>query len=564
MWRKPSPVVLILLVACWSMPESALSQARPFGGITGLVRDEAGNPIIGAIVRLLPADAPSQPVKTLRTDMGGKYLVKKLAPGVYRVRAEARGFLPMAQVVEIKPYVLLSFDFELRRTETLAERREDRDDYRWAVRASRRPVLRFNKNGETEERFVVRLPDGWWRGQALVTSGFLHRRSAGGTMNLAFSQEISPQLEVGVATQTNGLGGYPGRWEIGVLARPLAGHHLRTAIVVTEWRAASEAPQAIQARRLELRIADRWYPLPELSLIGGVDVQRTTVRGHIIWDAAPRFGVQWNATDRMRIKANFLPFTVQDAQTDLTHGGRMLPASYPIPPQVRNDGRVGEEGHHWHIGVERMLGETQAVEIAVFQSAIPTSDIFPSAVRENRDGNARDGESRCGVRVLYTRSLGETVRATVGYAFGHRRPHPAEVLRAMAEGDFHLFAGRVDARLVRTRTRLAAHFRAGRGWTITESDPFYNLSPEVLSLLIAPLWEKPTEEGLPSLPLLDPGVTLVIAQELPTFAFLPGRWEAIIEARNIIAWAHNASADGNALVLVRAPRLIRGSLAVRF
>ncbi len=549
-------MVLILLLAFGSMSESALSQARPLGGITGLVQDEVGNPIIGAIVRLLPVDAPGQPVRTLRTDMEGKYLAKKLVPGVYRVRAEARGFLPMAQVVEIKPYVLLSFDFELRRTETLAERREDRDDYRWAVRASRRPVLRFNKNGEVEEHFTVRLPDRRWRGQAIATSGFLHPRSNGGTMRLAFLQEISPRLELGVAAQTNGLGGYPGRWEIGVLARPSAVHHLRTAIAMTEWRAASKAPRAVEARRLELRIADRWHPLPELSLIGGVDVQRTTVCGRTVWDAAPRFGVQWDATDHMRIKANLLPFTAQDAQADLTYGGWMFPVSYPPPPQVRNNGRVGDRGHHWHIGVERTLGEMQAIEIAVFQSAIPTSDTFPS-VREDRDG-----ESQRGVRVLYTRSLGGAVRATVGYAFGHRRPHPAEAFGAMAEEDFHLFAGRVDAMLVRMRTRLAAHFRAGRGWM--GSDPFYNLSPEVLSLLIAPSWEKLTGEGIPSLPLLDPGLTLVIAQELPTFAFLPDRWEAIIEAHNVIAWDHTSGTDGNALVLVRAPRLIRVGLAVRF
>lgn len=202
------------------------------------------------------------------------------------------------------------------------------------------------------------------------------------------------------------------------------------------------------------------------------------------------------------------------------------------------------------------------IEIAVFQSATPTHEAFPSATRETRDGNPCERESQQGIRVLYTRALGGAVKTTVGYAFGHRRAHPAEVFGTFAQGDFHVLAGRVDAMFARTRTRLIAHFRAGRGWI--ESDPFYNLSPEVLSLLIAPLWEKPLEEGVPSLPLVDPGLTLVIAQQLPTVAFLPGRWEAIIEARNIIAWAHNAHADGNTPVLVRAPRLIRGSLAVRF
>lgn len=560
MRMRPSPITVILLLAFWGVSESPRAQGRPFGGLTGVVLDEAGNPIIGAVVRLLPADTPGQPVKTLRTDMEGKYLVKKLAPGTYRVRAEARGFLPMAHVVQIKPHVLLNFDFELRRTETWVERREDRDDYRWAVRASRRPVLRFNKNGEAEERFAVRLPNGGWRGHMSISSGFLHRRGSSGTWNFALLQELGPWLELGVAAQTNGLWGSPGRWELGVLARPLAAHHLRAAMATTEWRDATDAGRAVPARRLELRIADRWHMLPELSLVGGVDIERTTVRGRTFWDMAPRLGLRWDATERLRLKASLLPFAIQDASFDLTPGGPQLSALYPSAPQVRSDGRVREGGHHWHIGVEHALGEGQTIEIAVFQSAPPRNEL----AQEVRDGSPRESDARYGVRVLYTRPLGEAVRATVGYAFGHRRPHPFETMGTTAQGDFHLLAGRVDATLTRTRTRVVAHVRVGRGWTTAESDPFYNLSPEVLSLLMAPLWERLTEEDIPGLPLLDPGLTLVITQELPAIAFLPGRWEAIIEARNLIAWAHTVCADGNAPMLVRVPRLIRGSLAVRF
>lgn len=553
-------VLMVLLLAFGGVSESAFSQGRPFGGLAGLVLDEAGNPIIGAIVRLFPADAPTQPAKALRTDMEGRYIVKKLAPGVYRVRAEARGFLPVAQVVEIKPHVLLTFDFELRRTETLVQRRSDRDDYRWTVRASRRPVLRFNKNGEADQRLIARSSEGRPSGRMTLTSGLVHRRLSGGTMTLALAQEIGPGLQWAVAAQANGRGEYPGRWEMGLFAEPFATHHLATMIAATEWRTDSEAPQALKARRLEFRIADRWHVLPELVLIGGVDVRRTSVQDRVLWRAAPRFGARWAVTDRVRITTNLLSVTAHDAQTDLTREGPTLPALYPTRPVVRSDGRLGDEGRHWDLGFERALGESQAIEIAVFQSATPSRDGAPSMIRAARD----DGESRHGVRILYTRSVGEAVRATVGYAFGQRRPSPVEGVGAIAHGDFHLLAGRVDATLARTRTRVVAHFRAGRGWTAADSDPFYNVSPDVLSLLIAPLWEKPTEEGIPSLPLLDPGVTVVIAQELPTSAFLPGRWEAIIEARNLIAGSYTACSDGNALALVRAPRLVRGSLAVRF
>jgi hypothetical protein len=556
------PLIAVLLL---SAVANVSAQSRLSGGIRGVVRDDARNPVIGALVRLLPAEAPDQAVKTLRTGADGTYLAKNLTPGVYRVRAEARGFLPVAQVIEIKPQVILSFDFELRRTGTLAEQREDREDYRWSVRASRRHVLRFNKNGEVDARFALRIPDGRWRGHALIAGGVWggdrRRASAGRTMSVALAQELSPWLSLALAAHTNGLEGYPGRWEMELSTRPRTTHRVNAAIAMTGWRATSE--YALEAHRLELRIADRWEIIPALSAIYGLDLRRTSVQGRAFWDALPRLGVHWTVTERTRIRADLSPFALHNAQADLAHGGVALPASYPVRPRLRNDGRVLSEGHHWHISLERVLGDHRKIEIAVFQSAVPSSDASPLPARRDHARSASEMDARHGIRVLYTHPLGDTVRATIGYAFGYERsPHPEERWNALLARDFHLLAGRVDAMLTRTRTRLAAHFRAVRGSGAIEADPFYNISPHILSALTAPLWER-SEDPL-SLPLLDPGLTVVIAQELPNLAFLPGRWEAIIEARNVIAWPHHAHAEGHPLLLVRAPRSIRGSLALRF
>jgi hypothetical protein len=529
----------------------------------GAVLDEAGNPVIGAIVRLLPANASDQPVKTLRTGMDGKYLIKNLAPGSYRVRAEARGFLPAAHIVEIKPQVILSFDLELRRTDTLAERRQDRDDYRWAVRASRRHVLRFNKNGEMEERVLVGVLDGRWRGHVTITSGSLRgdrrRVASGGAMNFALAQELSPRLALAIAAQTTGWGGYPGRWEMEAAAKPFKSHRLNAAIAATEWRAAPAWPH--EARQLAFRIADHWDVASALSLTYGLDVQRTRARGLASWETLPRLGLRWALTEHTRIKADFS--SLQEVQADLTRGSAALPAPYPARPHLQWDGRPMDGGHHWQVGLERALGAQHKLEIAIFQNASP-SDELGQANRGASVFSAGIG-SRHGLRILYTRPLCDSVRATVGYAFGAERLSPSEkTVGALSPRDFHLLAGRVDATLARTRTRVAAHFRAARGWSATDADPFYSLPAHLLSVLIAPVWEWPSEDGLPHLPPLDPGLTLVIAQELPSVAFLPGRWEAIIEARNLIAWPQNARAEGGGILLVRAPRSIRGSLALRF
>ncbi len=552
-------VAILLLSAVVSVP----AQSRLSGGIRGIVLDDAGNPVIGAIVRLLPAEASGQPVKTVRTGMDGTYLAKNLTPGMYRVRAEARGFLPVAQVIEIKPQVILSFDFELRRTGTLAEQREDREDYRWSVRASRRHVLRFNKNGEADERFVLRAPEGRWHGHALIAGGIWggdrKRASAGRTLSVVLAQELSPWVSLALAAQTNGLVGYPGRWEMELSTRPWAAHRVNVAIAVTEWRAASE--QVLEARRLELRVSDLWRILPALSMTYGLDLQRTSTPGRTSWDVLPRLGMHWTITPQTRIRADFSPFALHNAQADLTRDGLVLPVPYPVRPQLRNDGRAVSDGHHWRIGLERTLGDRRKIEIAVFQSAVPSNDASLLPARNDRNQPASEMESQHGIRVFYTHPLGDAVRATIGYAFGYERPQHLR-WNALSARDFHLLSGRVDATLTRTRTRVAAHFRAVRGSGGGGADPFYNIPSHILSALTAPLWEKP-EDPL-YLPLHDPGLTVVIAQELPSLAFLPGRWEAIIEARNLIAWPQQTPTDGKALLLVRAPRLIRGSLALRF
>ncbi|GBC77566.1 hypothetical protein HRbin08_01045 [bacterium HR08] len=533
----------------------------------GFVLDEAGNPVIGAIVRLLPANTSDQPVKTLRTGTDGKYLVKNLAPGPYRVRAEARGFLPVARLIEIKPQVILSFDLELRRTDTLAERRQDRDDYRWAVRASRRHVLRFNKNGEMGERVAVGFADGQRRGHVIITSGSLRgdrrRAASGGAMNLALAQELSPRLALAIAAQTMGWRGYPGRWEMEAVAQPFTSHRLNAAIATIEWRAAPEWPH--ETRRLAFRIADQWDVAPMLSLIYGLDVQRTRAQGLASWETLPRLGLRWAPTEHTRIKADFS--SLQEAHTDLTRGSPALPAPYPAWPHLHSDGRPMDGGYHWQVGLERALGEQHKLEIAIFQNASPRDGMLRAMGQAGHGAGVFSAgiESRHGFRLLYSCPIGDSVRATVGYAFGAERSSPSEkTVGALSPRDFHLLAGRVDAILARTRTRVVAHFRAARGWSATDADPFYSLPSHVLSILTALVWEQPSEDGLPHLPSLDPGLTLVIAQELPSVAFLPGRWEAIIEARNLIAWPQNARAEGSGLLLVRAPRSIRGSLALRF
>ena len=86
--RRLHLVVFALLVALGSAP---LQGAAP-GTVSGVVRDTAGVPQIGAIVQLL---APDQTViASVFTNDKGRFSIPSVQPGRYALKAICASFLP--------------------------------------------------------------------------------------------------------------------------------------------------------------------------------------------------------------------------------------------------------------------------------------------------------------------------------------------------------------------------------------------------------------------------------------------------------------------------------------
>lgn len=88
--------------------------ARPTSGITGKVQAEDGTaPLFGVVWAERVADSPWRGEASIAVD--GSYFIGDLLPGIYVVKAQARGFLPefydnAAQFVEAKPVQLAAHD----------------------------------------------------------------------------------------------------------------------------------------------------------------------------------------------------------------------------------------------------------------------------------------------------------------------------------------------------------------------------------------------------------------------------------------------------------------------
>lgn len=547
--------VVTVLVAVCGLPCGHAVANPPAGAIAGQVKDEAGNPIIGALVKVIDPTSFKEPIRTLRTDAQGRFVAKSLIPGQYRLRAEAQGFISVAHPIEIKPDVTLTLTFELKRLGTLAQEREDRDDYRWLVRASRRHVLRFNKNGETASDDFLRARAG---GRFFPSHGMIQWVASGrsrglasqGTLNFVAVSQLTPTTELLFTGQVSGANS-PSRFELMSTSALDEAHALTLAVGMATVLPETGGATPVSTKLLSVRVTDSWKVADSVALVYGADV--TKVVGHNSAVAVlPRLGVHMSLPGRSQMTAEWVPVRTQDVHARFDHHGRPVLLTEPETPAVVNGRVMADRTRRFQLQWEKGLGETSTLEAAFFFDDVAgrgTSmiarplPVSPSA-SETIHVLALNGRAR-GLRLMYRHRLSETLQATVGYAVGHGLKLSPQGLedpeQAVTPGFFQVFAAQLDALISPTRTRLSAHFRAASRASLFAIDPFYT-----------------------RLPILDPSLSLMVTQELPLVALLPGHWEAGVDVRNVLDLPSRASSDRGILLLHRPQRFVRGSVSVRF
>jgi Carboxypeptidase regulatory-like domain len=84
-----------LALTIMSLPASLRGQAVAIAEVTGLVTDQSGSAVVGAIVRMIDTDKGV--VRTLVTDNEGRYVLPNLPSGPYRLEVQAKGFKDYVQ-----------------------------------------------------------------------------------------------------------------------------------------------------------------------------------------------------------------------------------------------------------------------------------------------------------------------------------------------------------------------------------------------------------------------------------------------------------------------------------
>ena len=323
---------LIALVSFITSDALAAGSNKSLATISGTVRDNRGNPLAGALVSLMREGFKT--VKEARTDKQGNFITKVL-PGRYGIKAIANGFTEVVFTeVDVKAQQELVYKFNLEPVgsgRTLPERRPDRDNVKWILRSAqtKRSILQADEGEDATVKAVTEAQEAQTAETTSIETapevptetssknrphGVLESYIASSAygpsyvgLNFAVATPVSEHVELIFAGQT-GTGDAPGRFE--ATSRVRVNDRHRVGVTASGVRFATPVwtnklnDQSDLYGQVSMRAVDEWIVRDGIVIVMGIDYSRFIGAGgaHAI---TPRFGVQFDANARTRVKAAF-------------------------------------------------------------------------------------------------------------------------------------------------------------------------------------------------------------------------------------------------------------------
>jgi hypothetical protein len=576
---------LIFAFAFLGLADVASANRSTLATITGSVRDSKGNPLAGAVISLIRDGAKA--VKQARTGPDGKFTARIL-PGRYGIRAIAQGFNEVVfDAVEVRASQELIYKFNLEPAgsgRTLPERRRDRDDVKWRLRAAQTQRSIFQAQEGADETLKAILAaeaaanehaDAEAAGNEAAasreestrktrTQGVIETYFAGNAsdpgymgMNFAVAMPASERVDLIFAGQSGGAGA-PQRFEVKGLVQAGNRHHLNVGVGGMRLGNHVAANGKDDAERnlgqLSVRAIDEWVVRDGVVIVLGLDYSRFIGAGGA-HSVTPRIGIQFDANARTRLKAAYAPGGDETNVQSMAafEGDQIVFTGANVQPIAFVDGQaVMARSRRFEIGAERILDNDSNVEATAFLDTTSGRGVglmsmpmtaFSGTAGEALTSVANQQGSARGVRVVYTRRLNSVWTASAGYSFGRGQRLSSRGLTSPGElfqnGFFQTAALQLGAGFSRG-THVRTVFRFSREATVFAIDPFAG-----------------------RLGVYDPSLSIQVTQDLPTFG-LPLHAEAIIDARNLLDTQPSAD-NGEILTLVSTTRRsVRGGISLRF
>jgi hypothetical protein len=572
------PQVKIVFVSLVLLMVAARVAAGQGAAVSGVVRDAQGVAQLGALVQVIADD--SAVLGTAFTDLHGRYLIPRLVPGRYEVKASAALFVPaMRGNLQLRGgthavvNLTLNTLFEAA-TWIPAERRkadEPSDDWKWTMRsAANRPILRLAEDGDlimvsssvTESsvkhsdraRAEMTAGDGGF-GSSGIHNVFVLERTlddgAGLRMHADIGKQPGPTV---VGPSTEFATGYETRLGFAGAGRAVVSYQSHPELLSSSGTPGFDAMQMSTAQ--QMKIGD----FADLEAGGTMYVARssryaTGSRPFLKITAHPVKA--WSAGYRMATSQSLQSFAGLDS------------VQQDMPIAVMYQGRMQtDQGVHHEFTAGRKLGQGM-VQISYYRDnlarvmvsgggALGAADMQQTGqpgvngiLADSTTGNFRllsGGYKTQGVNVTLTQPLTPNMWVALEYATGAglAAKDGATISLPSASTDLAPRAAQtatiaLRGKVLRSGTRLRASYRWQPTRLVTAVDPYAAFGDQAY-------------------------FSCYLRQALRLGNLLPAGLDATVDFSNLLAQGYRPflSADGHTLFLAQSPRTVQAGLAFTF
>jgi hypothetical protein len=511
-------------------------------------------------------------VQSLRvfTDENGFYSAAGLHPGTYSIKVSAPSFLPaLREQIGLRPganavvNVTLNTLFEALQL-TPASNPAEEDDWKWVLRSvSNRPILRMLDDGSVvlaskaeqddhDLRATLSLlagsESGGFGSTSDVTTGFSVEKSIFSTGTVAVAGNVgynsgSPNAVLRASySHRMPNGSEP---QVAITMRRLAGPDVNLRSTDLQALSLTTSDDFTLGNVLELRFGSE---LQTIQFMGRVNAFRPfgSADLHVSPNTVIEYAYATSQPDG-RIEKGF-----ETAPADLSESGPHMSMAGFTPAL--------ERAHHQELSLSRRIGKTN-LQFAVYADRIadpaltgvgePSGDsgeVLPDIYSGTFTYQGTNLDTR-GLRVVLQRKVTSDITATLDYGYGGvldlARPDVSleDAREWTATRNRHTIAAKVSGKVPCSKTRWIASYRWVNGQALTPVDMF-NASPGQA----------------------DPYLNIFFRQPIPRTGFLPGRMEAMIDVRNLLAQGYVPvlGQDGRTVYLVQSARAVRGGVSFTF
>jgi hypothetical protein len=558
MMRRLQFAVFITLIAVGAAPVHA---AAP-GSVTGVVRNSAGVPQIGAVVQLLRPDLSVLAV--VYTNDEGHFTIPSVAPGRYSLKAMGATFLPsLRENIRVRSTTVVNLTlntlYEVMQWLPAQPRAANaqQDDWAWTLRsAANRPLLRWLEDGplvvvtdgpSAQPKLKARLVASGGQGTFGESGERLTAAiedTPSGSRELLARVDFDPSTDAGMESML----GF--RQDLG-----FAGSVQTLAAIAVHPEIDAEGAQGLDEATMrtweDMNMGDEFEVQAGAAQVIARMAQNSP---NTVIAALPFASFGWrkgSSTVRYRMATALSP----EAGADQGHAATWMPAA-----ALRQGHLVIEHGMHHEIGWERRT-DGSSLAVAVFSESLENPVIEAGFAGTAPSGNdvlidpssnllrtTGPNYSTSGVTASFERRLpaGNTVR--LAYANGDALAVPvaahsismAQLVAAMHPRRVQTYALSLSGTLEGTGTRWRASYR----W-----------QPEDTVTAVAPFAEDAAA----------PYLNLHLRQPIRA-GHQRSNIEALLDVRNLLAEGYRPfiTSDGSVLVFAQDQRGIRAGLAFTF